>query len=149
MRIFLDTSLLSDSGLSEFGEEIVEQVVGGSSFYVSAITHFQLLWGYSLAGLPSTRYQGFLEQTATEVVPLTRLDATEAAALKSSKADLLDALIAASVKRYQANIWTLDKDFLKFLPKAGVRLFRARGEAQPRASGAKVRYQASATDREK
>ena len=147
MRIFLDTSLLSDSGLSEFGEEIVEQVVGGSSFCVSAITHFQLLWGHSLAGLSPARYEAFLEQTATEVVPLTKFDASAAAAIKPSKADLLDALIAASVKRYDANIWTLDRDFLKFLPKTGVRIIRARGEAPSRASGAKGR--APATGREK
>ena len=129
MKIFLDTSLLSESGLSEFGEQIVEQVVGGSSFYVSSITHFQLLWRYSLAGMKPARYEAFLDQTGTEVVPLTKFDATQAAGLKPSKTDLLDALISASVKRYDASVWTLDKDFMKFLPKARVRLFRARAEA--------------------
>jgi hypothetical protein len=52
------------------------------------------------------RYQAFLEATMTEVAPLTRMDAERAAA----------------VTRYGASIWTRDGDFLKFLPKASVRL---------------------------
>jgi len=124
LKIFLDTSLLSDSGLSEFGEEMVEQIVAGSSFYVSAVTHFQLLWGYSRAGMSPAKYEGFLEKTTTEVAPLTKADAKQAAGMKPGRADLLDALIAAAVDRYDATIWTLDRDFLKFLPKARVRLLR-------------------------
>jgi predicted nucleic acid-binding protein len=122
LKIFLDTSLLSDAGLSELGEEFAEQVGAGGSFYVSAVTHFQLMWGYSLAGMSPARYQAFLEATRTEVAPLTRLDAERAAAMRPGKTDLLDALIAAAVKRYEATIWTRDSDFLKFLPKASVRL---------------------------
>jgi len=38
------------------------------------------------------------------------------------KSDLLDALIAASVKRSDASIWTSDRDFLNFIPKSRVRL---------------------------
>jgi predicted nucleic acid-binding protein len=123
LKIFLDTSLLSDSGLSEFGEGVVREVLDGSSFYVSAISHFQLMWGYTTAGMSAERYERFLDGTSAEVVPLTRLDAEHASELKPSKADLLDALIASSVRRYDAIIWTRDSDFLKFLPKAKVRLF--------------------------
>ncbi|MDA4112918.1 MAG: PIN domain-containing protein [Thaumarchaeota archaeon] len=123
MKILLDPSLLGDSGLSEYGEGIVRQVLEGSSFYVSAISHFQLLWGYRTAGMSAERYERFLDGTAAEIVPLTRLDADFASELKPTKADLLDALIAGSVRRYDASIWTRDSDFLKFLPKAKVRLF--------------------------
>lgn len=128
MKVFLDTSLLSDSGLSEFGEEIAEeiaeQVAAGGSFYVSSVTHFQLLWGYAVAGMPATGYESFLAATGTEVAPLTKTDAEQAAAMKPARGDLLDALIAAAVKRHDANVWTLDRDFLKFLPKTRVRLMR-------------------------
>jgi predicted nucleic acid-binding protein len=148
LKIFLDTSLLSDSGLAEFGGQIVGQVVGGSSFYVSSITHFQLLWGYSLAGMAPARYEEFLEQTGTEVVPLTKLDAKEAAGLKPGAPDLLDSLIAASVNRYEANLWTLDKDFLRFVPKSRVHVFRSRGEASTGATGAKGRRKALGSEGE-
>jgi predicted nucleic acid-binding protein len=57
-----------------------------------------------------------------EISPLTKVDAEEAARMKPKKDDLLDALISASVKRHGASIWTSDADFLKFLPKASVRL---------------------------
>ena len=59
---------------------------------------------------------------------LAKFDETPLAQVASAlgKPDLLDALISASVRRYDASVWTLDKDFLKFLPKARVRLFRAR-----------------------
>ena len=75
MKIFLDTSLLSDAGLSQFAEEIAERVAAGSAFYVSAVTHFQLLWGYSTAGMTPGAYEAFLEATKAEVVPLTKVDA--------------------------------------------------------------------------
>jgi predicted nucleic acid-binding protein len=122
LKVFLDTSILSDSGLAEFGDRITEEVVEGNSFFVSSITHFQLLWGYSLAGMSAAGYEDFLEQTGTEVAPVTRQDSEHAATLKPNSSDLLDALIAASVGRYDASIWTFDRDFLKFLPKARVHL---------------------------
>jgi predicted nucleic acid-binding protein len=123
LKIFLDTSLLSDSGLSELGEQIVGRVVDGDSFYISVISHFQLLWGYRKAGMSGARYERFLKGISAEVIALTRLDADFASEFKPSSADLLDALIAGSVKRYDASIWTRDGDFLKFLPEAKVRLF--------------------------
>jgi predicted nucleic acid-binding protein len=67
-------------------------------------------------------YNAFLSTTQSAVVPFTRGDAEEAAKMKPVSADLLDALIASCVKRYDATIWTSDKDFLKFLPKARVRM---------------------------
>ena len=149
MKIFLDTSLLSDAGLAEFGEQIALQVEEGSNFFVSSVTHFQLLWGYALAGMTPTGYEGFLEQTGTEVVPLTKLDAKEAAGLKPGASELLDALIAASVNRHDAELWTLDRDFLKLLPKARVHIFRSRNEAPTGAAQAKGRKKVAGSDDEK
>jgi predicted nucleic acid-binding protein len=122
LKVFLDTSLLSDAGLARFAKEIADGVGTGSSFYVSAVTHFQLQWGYSMAGMSQTKYEVFLDATRTEVVPLTKTDAERAASMKPGRADIPDALIAATVKRYDASVWTLDRDFLKFLPKARVRI---------------------------
>jgi predicted nucleic acid-binding protein len=122
MRIFLDTSLLSDTGLAKRSEELLKQYAAGTQFYVSAVTHFQILWGYLAARMSPENYQTFLSATQSAVVPLTRGDAEEAAKMKPVRADLLDALIASCVKRYDATIWTSDKDFLKFLPKAKVRV---------------------------
>ncbi len=122
MKIFLDTSVLSDLKLPKVSDQIVNQRLAGDEFYLSVITHFQVLWGYFSAGLSSVRYERLLEVTEMGISPLTRLDAEEAARMKPKNSDLLDALIAASVKRSNASIWTSDRDFLKFLPKASVKL---------------------------
>jgi predicted nucleic acid-binding protein len=42
--------------------------------------------------------------------------------MKPDRTDIADALIAATAKRYDASVWTLDKGFLKFLPKTRVRV---------------------------
>lgn len=122
MRIFLDTSLLSDARLATVATEIADQSRAGYEFYLSAITHFQLMWGYSIAHKSPEKYSAFLRRARVEIAPLTRADAEEAAKLKPGKADLLDALIAASVKRLDATVWTADKDFFKFLSREKVRL---------------------------
>ncbi len=122
MIIFLDTSVLSDLKLPKVSDQIVKQRLAGDEFYLSVITHFQVLWGYFSAGLSSGRYERLLEVTEIGISPLTKLDAEEAARMKPKNSDLLDALIAASVKRSNASIWTSDRDFLKFLPKASVKL---------------------------
>ncbi len=122
MRTFLDTSVLSDRKLLKVADQIVKQRLAGDEFCLSAITHFQLLWGYFSANLSAEKYERLLEVAEIMISPLTKLDAEMAARMKPKKNDLLDALIAASVKRLDANIWTGDSDFLKFLPKANVRL---------------------------
>ncbi len=122
MRIFLDTSLLNDARLSRIAKEIAEQNLLGDEFYLSAITHFQLMWSYSIARKSSEKYGAFLRSVRVEIAPLTKVDAEVAAQMKPSKTDLLDSLIAACVKRYDATVWTADRDFLKFLSKDKVRL---------------------------
>ena len=123
MRIFLDTSLLSDRSLLNLRDEIVRHLARDDTFHESVITHFQIIWGYAIAGRSPVRYENFLRKTGMEIVPLTKSDADDAANFKPIRADLLDALIAASARRHKAIIWTADKDFLKFLPKSGVRIF--------------------------
>ncbi len=81
------------------------------------------MWGYSIAGRSPEKYTAFLRRASVQIAPLTKTDAEEAAQLRPSRADLLDALIAACVKRYDAEVWTADKDFFKFLSKDRVRLF--------------------------
>ena len=122
MKIFLETSLLSDASLSQLGEELVQMRVSLNEFCVSALTHFQILWGYSLAKRSTEKYEEFIKRLGIEVVPLTKIDSEEAARMKASKKDLLDCLIAATAKRYGAVLWTKDSDFLKFLPSDGVRI---------------------------
>ncbi len=124
MKIFLETSLLSDIKLSELGEEMVQRRSSFDEFCVSALTHFQILWGYALAHRSSEKYDEFIKRIGVEVVPLTKLDSEEASRMKPSKKDLLDALIAATAERYEATIWTKDSDFLKFLPNDNVRLLK-------------------------
>jgi predicted nucleic acid-binding protein len=122
MRVFLDTSVLSDLKLSEVGSEIVKRRQAGDEFYLSVITHFQVMWGYSSAGLSSEKYERLLEVAEIEISTLTRTDVEVAAEMKPKKSDLLDALIAASVERYDASIWTGDRDFLRLLPRNRVKL---------------------------
>jgi len=122
MRVFLDASVLSDLRLSEVGSEIVKRRLAGDEFYLSVITHFQVVWGYRSAGLSSEKYERLLEVGEIEVSPLTRVDVEAAAEMKPKKSDLLYALIAASVQRHDASIWTRDRDFLNLLPKTRVRL---------------------------
>jgi len=98
-------------------DTLAEQSLAGDTFLVSALTHFQILWGYSTAKLSSLRYETFLEKFGVEVAPLVEEDATLAARKRPSRTNTIDALIAATVSRYQAIIWTKDSDFLNFLPR--------------------------------
>lgn len=122
MRVFLDTSLLSDLRLADLSMEIAQSRLSGTEFYISVISHFQIMWGYSIAGREPDKYMKFIKKAAVEIAPLTKLDAEEAAQMKPTRRDLLDALISTTVKRYDASIWTLDHDFLRFLPEGRVRL---------------------------
>jgi predicted nucleic acid-binding protein len=122
LKVFLDTSILSDEKRDSTRTEMLRASGTGLQLYLSAISHFQILWGYNMAKMSSAYYHRFLEIGAVEIAPLIRADAEEAAKMKPSKEDLLDALIASSAKRYGAIVWTGDKDFLKFLPKSKVRV---------------------------
>jgi predicted nucleic acid-binding protein len=124
LRIFLDTSLLSDISLLHISDEIIRRISEGDTFHESVISHFQILWGYSIAGRPTARYVTFLQKTGIEVVPLTKSDAEEAASHKPDRSDILDALIAAAIRRFDATVWTKDRDFHKFLPKDKVRIIK-------------------------
>jgi predicted nucleic acid-binding protein len=80
------------------------------------------LWGYSRAGLSPRTYEKLLEVAEVKISPLTVLNTEEAAKMKPKSGDLLDALTAASVKRLDATVWTSDRDFLRFLPEANVKI---------------------------
>ena len=122
MKVFLDTSILSDEKRDSTRGEMLRASATGLQLYLSAISHFQILWGYTTAKMSSTNYDRFLEVAGVEIAPLIKADAEDAAKMRPSKADLLDALIASSAKRYGATVWTGDKDFLKFLKKSKVRV---------------------------
>jgi predicted nucleic acid-binding protein len=87
---------------------------------VSALTHFEILWGYRKAGLATERYEAFLSKLDIDVAPLLEEDAVFAANKKPGREKLVDALIAATVSRYDSLIWTRDTDYLRFLPKEKV-----------------------------
>ena len=123
MRIFLDTSLLSDAELSKVSELVLDRYVKGAQFFISSISHFQIEWGYSTSNRSSEKYKEFLRAFRIEVVPLTKLDAEEAAKMQPSEGDVLNALIASEVRRHDGFLWTHDRDFLKFLPKSKVQIF--------------------------
>jgi predicted nucleic acid-binding protein len=103
-------------------ETLAEQALAGDTFLVSALTHFQILWGYSIAKLSPSRYEAFLEKFGVEVAPFVEEDATLAAWKRPSRINIIDALIAATVSRYQAIIWTKDSDFLDLLPRKLVKM---------------------------
>lgn len=125
MRIFLETSLLCDADLPEVSERVLDRYIKGDQFFISSISHFQLEWGYYIAHRSSEKYSQFLRDLSIEIIPLTKLDAEDSASMRPNEKDILDALIAASVKRLGALLWTEDRDFLKFLPKSKVELFHA------------------------
>ena len=122
MKVFLDTSVLSDENREGTRAELLKASAAGSELYISSISHFQILRGYILAKMSAANYHEFLEMAGVGIAPIIKADAEEAAKMKPSKTDLLDALIASSAKRYGATVWTGDKDFLKFLPKSKVRV---------------------------
>ena len=123
MRIFLDTSVLSDLDLSKVSELVLQRYVKGDQFIICSVSHFQIEWGYSLSGISPKKYKDFLNGFRIDVAPLTKLDAEEAARMNPADSDLLDALIAACVKRHDGVLWTADRDFRKFLPKSKVQFF--------------------------
>jgi len=98
----------------------MDRVVYGDEFLVSALTHFEILWGYRKAGLATERYDAFLSKLEINVAPLLEEDAVFAANKKPGREKLVDALIAATVTRYDSLIWTRDTDYLRFLPKEKV-----------------------------
>jgi predicted nucleic acid-binding protein len=120
MRIFLDTSVLSHKSLGELADKLAEQATQGDEFMISVLTHFELLWGYRKANLASSHYENFLEKLGVDVVPLLEEDVMFAADRKPRKEKLVDALIAATVSRYDAIVWTRDRDFHHFLPQEKV-----------------------------
>lgn len=87
---------------------------------MSVLTHFEILWGYIRDDLSTANYEAFLSKLDIDVTPLTQEDAVLAASKKPGKDKLVDALVAATVSRYDASIWTKDADFLRFLPKEKV-----------------------------
>lgn len=119
-RIFLDTSVLSHKSLSELAKKLAEQASEGDEFLISVLTHFEILWGYRTANLASSHYEEFLGRLGVDVVPLLEEDAAFAAGKKPGKGKLVDALIAATVTRYDALLWTKDHDFEQFLPEERV-----------------------------
>ena len=119
-RIFLDTSVLSHKSLSELANSLAERVSVGDEFLISALTHFEVLWGYRMANLGSSHYENFLNKLNVEIVPLLEEDAQLAASKKPGKRKLVDALIAATVIRYDAILWTKDRDFDRFLSEEKV-----------------------------
>lgn len=121
MKIFLETSVLSDVSLLRLTEELLRRSLR-DEFYISALTHFEILLGYVTARRSSVRYEDFLRSLKIEVVPLTKTDSEEASTMIPSKKDIVDSLVAAAVNRYRAVLWTKDSDFLKFLSKDNVRL---------------------------
>lgn len=123
MKVFLDTSVLSEANLSKLSELVLQRYVKGDQFFICSISHFQIEWGYSMIDESSHKYKEFLKGFRIEVTPLTKSDAEEAARMKPLESDIADALIASSVKRYDASLWTGDRDFLKFLPKSKVQIF--------------------------
>jgi len=120
MKIFLETSVLSDVSLLRLTEELLRRSLY-DEFYISALTHFEILLGYVTARRSSARYEDFLRSLKIEVVPLTKTDSEEASMMPSKK-DIADSLVAAAVNRHGAVLWTKDSDFLKFLSKDSVRL---------------------------
>ena len=98
----------------------MDRVTLGDEFLLSVLTHFEILWGYKKAGLSTARYESFLSRVDIDVAALLQEDAVIAANKNPGRENLVDALIAATVSRYDASIWTKDADFLRFLPKEKV-----------------------------
>lgn len=116
MKVLLDTSVQSDKLLPKISDYLADRVIEGDVFYISVVTHFEILWGYHLARLPPKNYEGFLNDLNIQVVPLLKSDVEAAASLKPSKKDILDALIASCVLRLDAKLITFNEDdFKKFL----------------------------------
>ncbi len=118
MKVFLDTSVLSDKLFSKISVTLTERIAKGDEFYISVITHFEILWGYTLAGMSPDNYEVFLNGFGIEVAHLNRDDAEKTANFKPLKKDILDALIASTALRYGAVVWTFNVgDFKNFLPE--------------------------------
>ncbi len=70
--------------------------------------------------LATARYEVFHSSLDIQVTSLVQEDAVVAANKKPNREKLVDAVIAATVSRYDGSIWTRDSDFLHFLPKEKV-----------------------------
>ncbi len=122
MRVFLDTSALSENSVGQLAVEISDRLLSGDTFTVSVLSHFQILWGYHLANLSPRRYEHFLGKLSIDIASVLKEDAELAAEKRPRRRDLVDALISSAVMRYEGSIWTRDADFFRFLPKEKIRL---------------------------
>lgn len=120
LKVILDTSVLSDPGLNSMTQELERNPE--FEFSISVITHFEILWGYALACRDPTKYEKFLDTTKVDILPLSRTDAELSAKWCPTPDAIRDAFIAATVKRYNAILWTRDSDFLGFPIKDQVKL---------------------------
>ena len=108
--------------MSELAPKLAESVLSGDEFFVSVLTHFQVLWGDRMAGIGATKYESFVSKLGIGIAPLTEEDAALASRMKPARNDLVGSLICATVARYDATMWTRDKDFLRYLPKEIVKM---------------------------
>ena len=76
--------------------------------------------GVPNGNLGSTHHHDFLKRLHIEIASLLEEDAQLAADKKPGKGKLVDALVAATVTRYDSIIWTKDHDFDQFLPEEKV-----------------------------
>jgi hypothetical protein len=60
LKVFLDTSILSERRLGLIGEEISRHRLDGDEFLLSSITYFQLRWGYTIANIATSSFEAFL-----------------------------------------------------------------------------------------
>lgn len=101
-------------------ERLANRVTLGDEFLISVLTHFEILWGYKKAALSTSKYESFLSRLDIAIAELQHEDAVMAAEWSPSRENVVDALIAGTVTRYNASIWTKDTGFLQFLPKEKV-----------------------------
>lgn len=120
MEVFLDTSMLSDPDLSLLTEKLEKNPE--LKFCVSAITHFEILWGYHISDRNPTAYRRFIRTADVRIESLLQTDAETSAKWEPEPGDIRDSLIAATVKRREASLWTKDDDFLDFLSEEEVKI---------------------------
>jgi hypothetical protein len=85
MRIFLETSVPNNSDLSKVSELVLQRHVKGDQIFHLSFSHFQIYWGYSIAGRSPQKYKEFLNAFGVELAPPTKRDAQEAAGMRPER----------------------------------------------------------------
>ncbi len=120
--VFVDTNVLirvlnKEENYRDTIKSLAAIKVNGSNFKMSCITHFEILWGFSLYGGDVKKYENIIKKFEFEIVPLTKGDVELASKYCRSRNRVRDYFIGATVKNRGGILLTYNVSDFKWVDK--------------------------------